>query len=88
MLVTDSNTVARAEPSGLTRGLGLCPATAIVIGDTIGTGVFLVSSDMARAVGAPTLVLAAWIIGGVIVFFWGLLLCRTGRGIPESRGPV
>jgi hypothetical protein len=38
---------AHRERSGLIRGLGLWPATAIVIGDTIGTGVFLVSSDMA-----------------------------------------
>ena len=45
----------------LVRGLGLWSATAIVIGDTIGTGVFLVGSDMARAVGSARLALAAWI---------------------------
>jgi len=46
------------ERSDLVCGLGLWSATAIVIGDTIGTGIFLVTSDMARAVGSATLVLA------------------------------
>jgi|SRR5215469_2071383 len=46
------------------RGLGLWSATAMVIGDTIGTGIFLLASDMARAAGSATLVLAAWI------FWW------------------
>jgi|ERR1700720_4715724 hypothetical protein len=58
---------AAAEPphsSQLVRGLGVWSATAIVVGDTIGTGVFLVTSDMARAIA---LVFAAWILGGVIV---------------------
>ena len=44
---------------GLVRGLGLWSATAIVIGDTIGTGVFLVTSDMVRTVGSAALVFAA-----------------------------
>ena len=48
-----ANSADHSERSDLVRGLGLWSATAIVIGDTIGTGVFLVSSDMARAVGRP-----------------------------------
>src|SRR6185437_240834 len=59
-----SSAAARQD---LVRGLGLWSATAIVIGDTIGTGVFLVTSDMARTVGSAALVFAAWIAGGLIV---------------------
>jgi hypothetical protein len=55
-----SNPADHSDGSDLVRGLGLWSAIAIVIGDTIGTGVFLVASDMARAVGSATLVLAAW----------------------------
>jgi APA family basic amino acid/polyamine antiporter len=71
----------------LVRGLGLWPATAIVIGDTIGTGIFLVTSDMARAVGSATLVLAAWIIGGVIVLFGAFCYAELGAAFPKAGGP-
>ena len=65
-----------SERSDLVRGLGLWSATAIVIGDTIGTGIFLVSSDMARTVGSAPLVLAAWVIGGLIVLLGAFCYAR------------
>src|ERR1700735_4591431 len=71
----------------LVRGLGLWSATAIVIGDTIGTGVFLVASDMARIVGSSTLVLAAWILGGLIVLFGAFCYAELGAAFPRSGGP-
>jgi basic amino acid/polyamine antiporter, APA family len=73
--------------AGLVRGLSLRSATAIVIGDTIGTGVFLVSSDMARAAGSTTLVFAAWIIGGVIVLFGAFCYAELGAAFPKAGGP-
>src|SRR3984893_7411237 len=78
---------ARPQPSDLIRGLGLWSATAIVIGDTIGTGIFLVTSDMARAVGSATLVLAAWIVGGVIVLFGAFCYAELGAAFPKAGGP-
>jgi basic amino acid/polyamine antiporter, APA family len=71
----------------LVRGLGLWSATAIVIGDTIGTGVFLVGSDMARAVGSARLALAAWILGGVIVLFGAFCYAELGAALPKAGGP-
>jgi len=71
----------------LIRGLGLWSAGAIVIGDTIGTGIFLVSSDMARVVGSATLVLAAWIIGGLIVLFGAFCYAELGAAFPKAGGP-
>src|ERR1700720_4126274 len=73
--------------SDLVRGLGLWSATAIVIGDTIGTGIFLVTSDMAPAVGSATLVLAAWIVGGVIVLFGAFCYAELGAAFPKAGGP-
>jgi amino acid transporter len=78
---------ARPEPSDLIRGLGLWSATAIVIGDTIGTGIFLVTSDMARTVGSITLVFAAWIIGGLIVLFGAFCYAELGAAFPKAGGP-
>ena len=71
----------------LVRGLGLWSATAIVIGDTIGTGIFLVTSDMARAVGSATLVFAAWITGGLIVLFGAFCYAELGAAFPKAGGP-
>jgi len=75
-----------SERPDLVRGLGLWPATAIVIGNTIGTGVFLVASDMARAVGSATLVLAAWILGLVIVLFGAFCYAELGAAFPSAGG--
>ncbi len=79
--------VDHSERSQLVRALGLWPATAIVIGNTIGTGVFLVTSDMARAVGSPMLVLAAWILGGLIVLFGAFCYAELGAAFPKAGGP-
>jgi len=76
-----------SDRPALVRGLGLWSATAIVIGDIIGTGVFLVASDMARAVGSATLVLAAWIGGGVIVLFGAFCYAELGAAFPKAGGP-
>src|ERR1700741_1766570 len=76
-----------SDRSELIRGLGWWSATAIVIGDTIGTGIFLVSSDMARTVGSARLVFAAWIIGGVIVLFGAFCYAELGAAFPKAGGP-
>ena len=75
------------DSSDLVRGLGLWSAIAIVIGDTIGTGVFLVASDMAHAVGSATLVLAAWILGGFIVLLGAFCYAELGAAFPKAGGP-
>ena len=87
-----TNTPVRAEKSDLTRphlvrGLGLWAATAIVVGDTIGTGVFLVSSDMARAVGSAALVFVAWVLGGFIVLLGAICYAELGAAFPKAGGP-
>ncbi|HTW32415.1 MAG TPA: amino acid permease [Candidatus Sulfotelmatobacter sp.] len=71
----------------LVRGLTVWSATAIVIGDTIGTGVFLVTSDMARAVGSATLVFVAWILGGIIVLCGAFCYAELGAAFPKAGGP-
>ena len=87
MSATPPNLTERPARSDLIRGLGLWSATAIVISDTIGTGIFLVTSDMARAVGTATLVLAAWIIGGLIVLCGAFCYAELGAAFPQAGGP-
>src|SRR6202050_4708122 len=87
MTPTDPELAERPKQSHLVRGLGLPPATAIVIGDTIGTGIFLVTSDMAHAAGSATLVFAAWIVGGLIVLFGAFCYAELGAAFPKAGGP-
>src|SRR6202044_3884008 len=82
-----SNPSDQSERSELDRGLGLGSAIAIVIGDTIGTGVFLVASNMARAVGSATLVLIAWILGLLIVLLGAFCYAELGAAFPKAGGP-
>ena len=56
---------ATAEPTFAKR-LGAFDATMIVMGGIIGAGIFVTPSVVARQVHTPTLVLGAWVIGGVI----------------------
>jgi basic amino acid/polyamine antiporter, APA family len=84
---TRPNLPERTQPSELIRGLGVWSATAIVISDIIGTGIFLVTSDMARAVGTATLVFAAWIVGGLIVLCGAFCYAELGAAFPRAGGP-
>jgi basic amino acid/polyamine antiporter, APA family len=86
MIFTDPERPKASAPADLVRSLGLWPATAIVIGDTIGTGIFLVTSDMARTVGSVTLVFVAWIIGGLIVLFGAFCYAELGAAFPKAGG--
>ena len=81
------NLTNHSERSHLVRDLGLWSAIAIVVGDTIGTGVFLVASDMARAVGSATLVLVAWILGLLIVLLGAFCYAELGAAFPKAGGP-
>jgi amino acid transporter len=83
-----SNPSDHSERSDLLRGLGPGSAIAIVVDDTIGTEVFLVASDMARAVGSATLVLIAWILGLLIVLLGAFCYAELGCGFSEGRRPL
>ena len=48
---------------------------------------FLVSSDMARAVGSASLVIVAWILGGFIVLLGALCYAELGAAFPKAGGP-
>jgi len=83
----ETGSAERSQSRNLIRGLGLWAAIAIVIGDTIGTGVFLVASDMAREVGSATLVLVAWVLGGFIVLCGAFCYAELGAAFPKAGGP-
>jgi len=68
------------------RDLTLMHATSLVVGITIGTGVFLKSAAMAQAVGASGLVLGAWAVAGVVAMLGALCIAELGALLPHAGG--
>jgi len=66
--------------------LGLWAAIAIVIGTAIGSGIFLVPSDMVKAVGSPGMVFVVWIFGGVLTLFGALTYAELSAALPDAGG--
>ena len=69
-----------------TRGLGLFDATMVVVGSMVGSGIFIVSADMARTVGAPGWLLAAWVVAGVLTVVGALSYGELAAMMPRAGG--
>src|SRR5712691_3520706 len=72
--------------AGLRRSLGFWTACAVVIGTVIGSGIFLVPTDMVRAVGSPGMVFVVWIFGGVLSLFGALTYAELSAALPDAGG--
>lgn len=70
----------------LLRDLNASHATAIVVGTIIGSGIFLVPTEMMQAVGSAKLVYLAWIVGGLLSFFGALTYAELGAMKPQAGG--
>lgn len=70
----------------LQRTLGVWSAAAIVVGITIGSGIFRSPGGIAERVPNPLLVLALWAAGGVITVCGALSLAELAAAIPETGG--
>jgi APA family basic amino acid/polyamine antiporter len=70
----------------LRRDLTLVHGIAIVVGITIGTGVFLKSAPMAQAVGSVSWVLAAWAVAGLVAILGALCFAELGTLLPRAGG--
>jgi APA family basic amino acid/polyamine antiporter len=68
------------------RGLGLFDATMVVVGSMIGSGIFIVSADMARSVGAPGWLLAAWVVAGILTVVGALSYGELAAMMPRAGG--
>jgi len=74
-----------SEPA-LRRALGPWSTVAIIMGTVIGSGIFLVPTDMVKAVGSPGTVFAVWVFGGVLSLFGALTYAELSAALPEAGG--
>jgi APA family basic amino acid/polyamine antiporter len=68
------------------RRLGRGAATALVVANMVGTGVFTTSGILLGILGSPWLVLLVWLLGGGIALLGALCYGALARRIPESGG--
>ena len=77
---------ARPNNVGLVRGLGLLPATAIVVGGVIGTGVFLKARVMTCNVETPGMVITVWVVAGLLSLTGALTYAELAAMMPRAGG--
>jgi APA family basic amino acid/polyamine antiporter len=70
----------------LPRILSLWDVVMIVVGGVIGSGIFLSPSEIASSVPAPLLMLAVWVVGGLLSFFGAVAFAELGAAMPEAGG--
>jgi APA family basic amino acid/polyamine antiporter len=68
------------------RGLGLYDSTMVVVGSMIGSGIFIVSAEMARLVGSPAWLLVAWVLTGVLTVVGALSYGELAAMMPRAGG--
>ncbi len=70
----------------LPRRLGLWSAVAVLIGSTIGSGIFRTPASVAQRVDDVPLFLLAWVIGGVVAVCGALTYAELAAAFPRSGG--
>src|SRR6516225_8570359 len=76
----------RTAPADLPRVLGASQATAVVVGTIIGSGIFLVPTEMMRDTGSSALVYLAWVTGGLLSLFGAMTYAELGAMLPYAGG--
>lgn len=70
----------------LDRQLGLFDSTMMVIGIVIGSGIFMTTGLMADALPSASLILIAWILGGLQMLAGALTYAELGAAMPKAGG--
>src|ERR1043166_1951272 len=70
----------------LVRGLGLLDSTMLVAGSMIGSGIFIVSADIARLVGSPGWLLVVWAVTRVLTIVAALSYGELAAMMPRAGG--
>lgn len=85
--MSQSSTVAPPEEkTGFVRGLGFLDSTMIVAGSMIGSGIFIVSADIARQVGSGGWLLVVWLVTGLLTLTAALSYGELAAMMPKAGG--
>ena len=73
-------------PSALPRRIGLWTAIAVLIGSTIGSGIFRTPAGIAERLPGPLPILLVWTAGGLIALCGALTLAEVAGALPQTGG--
>lgn len=77
---------ATGDAAGFKRALRLYDGTMLVIGSMIGSGIFIVSADIARTVGSGGWLLVVWLITGLMTVTGALAYGELAGMMPRAGG--
>ncbi len=75
-----------ASEGEFVKGLGLLSSTTLVMGSMIGSGIFIVSADIARLTSSPALLIAAWLVTGFMTITAALAYGELAAMMPKAGG--
>src|SRR2546428_14011259 len=84
--MTQPAVVVEDKSTGFIRGLGLLDSTTIVAGSMIGSGIFIVSADIARHVGSAGGLILTWVMTGLLTITAAPSYRALAAEVPEGRG--
>ena len=84
--IEETSPVSEAASPQFVQGMGLFSATAIVMGSMIGSGIFIVSADMSRALGSPALLILAWLVTAAMTIIGALSYGELAAMMPKAGG--
>jgi amino acid transporter len=73
-------------PRDLPRTVGFLGAAGVMIGVTIGSGIYKTPAEIAKVVDAPWQLVAAWVVGGLLSLFGALTYAELASAFPRSGG--
>jgi amino acid transporter len=82
----EENSAAAGSPDGLPRRIGLWTAVAILVGSTIGSGIFRSPAGIATKLPGPLPLLAVWLMGGLFALCGALTLAEAASAFPATGG--
>ncbi len=74
------------QDKDLIQGLGLTSATMLVMGSMIGSGIFIVSAEIAREVDSPALLIGAWLVTAIMTIIAALSYGELAAMMPRAGG--
>ncbi|MDD2673950.1 MAG: amino acid permease [Flavobacterium sp.] len=74
------------KPDDFKRELGLLDGTMLVVGSMIGSGIFIVSSDMVRQLGSAGWLIAMWVLTGAITVIAAVSYGELSAMFPKAGG--
>jgi APA family basic amino acid/polyamine antiporter len=75
-----------STPAVFKKNLNLLDSTALVMGSMIGSGIFIVSADIARQLGAPGWLLVVWLLSGIMTIIAALSYGELAGMFPSAGG--